>query len=363
MKAVVLAGGYATRLRPLTLTRPKPLLPILDKPLVFWILNSLLRSGVREVVLSVRYMSHQIKEALGNGDVLGMHVAYVEESQPMGDAGPLRLIDKEVGLDETFLVVYGDVFTDVDINAVLSYHKSRGAIATLTAVPVDSPERYGILSMNEEGKVIDFVEKPSYRPRSNLANAGVYVFEPEVLKYVEDGKKQKISVDLVPKLLKSGRVFAYTHRGLWFDIGVPEDYLRANLVALSAFYPKGYVDDTSDVRGEIVSPIYIGRNTRVSRNSVVGPNTVLLDNVIVGEHSLIRGSLIMRRSRIGSSTYIRDSIVGEECSVGNWVRIESGTVIGDQVSMADEVFVNRRNYVLPYKEISESLWKEGDVVL
>lgn len=363
MKAVVLAGGYATRLRPLTLTRPKPLLPVLDKPLIFWILDSLLKSGVHEVVLSVKYMSHQIKEVIGNGDNLGMHIAYVEESQPMGDAGPLKLIDKEIGLDETFLVIYGDVFTDVDINAVVSFHKSKGATATLTAVPVDNPERYGIIFLSEEGKVVNFIEKPSYRPQSNLANAGVYVFEPEVLKYVEDGKKQKISLNLIPKLLSSGSVFAYVHRGLWFDIGIPEDYLKANLVALRAFYPKGYVDDSSDIRGEIVSPVYVGKNTYIGRNSVIGPNTVLLDNVVVGEYSLIKGSLIMRRSRIGSSTYIRDSIVGEECSIGSWVRIESGVVIGDQVSIADEVFVNKRNCVLPYKEISENLWEESNIIL
>lgn len=363
MKAIVLAGGYATRLRPLTLTRPKPLLPVLDKPLIFWILNSLLKSGIREAILSVKYMSHQIKEAVGDGDSLGMHIVYIEENQPMGDAGPLKLIDKEIGLDETFLVIYGDVFTDIDINAVVSFHKSKGATATLTAVPVDNPERYGIIFLNEEDRVVNFIEKPSYRPQSNLANAGVYVFEPEVLKYIEDGKKQKISINLIPKLLALGNVFAYVHKGLWFDIGVPEDYLRANLVALNVFYPKGYVDDSSDIHGEILGPVYIGRNTHIGKNSVIGPSTVLLDSVVVGERSLIKGSLVMRGSKIGSSTYIRDSIVGEECSIGNWVRIESGVIIGDQVSIADEVFVNRRNCVLPYKEVSESLWEENNIIL
>jgi len=363
MKAVLLAGGYATRLRPLTLTRPKPLLPILGRPLILWLIDNLKRAGVRELVISVKYMSNQIVDLLGDGSELDMSIEYVEENHPLGDAGPLRLIDKKVGLSETFLVLYGDVFSDVDVRAVIDFHKSKNALMTLTAVRVDSPERYGILSINEEGAVINFVEKPTYRPQSNLANAGVYVFEPEVLTYVYEDKKQKISVDLMPKVLRTGRVYAYVHDGIWFDIGIPEDYLKANIVALNALYPSGFVANNSEVRGEVVGPVYIGSEVVVGKGSIVGPNSVLLDQVSVGDFSMVKGSVVMKGSRIGSSTYIKNSVVGESCSIGNWVRIESGTIIGDQVSITDEVFVNKRNYILPYKEISESIWNEGGVVL
>jgi mannose-1-phosphate guanylyltransferase len=363
MKAVLLAGGYATRLRPLTITRPKPLLPVLGKPLIYWLVELLSRAGVREVVVSVRYMSQQIREALGNGVGMGVSVTYVEENSPLGDAGPLRLVDEVVGLDSTFLVVYGDVFTDVDVARVVELHRRSGAIATLTAVPVENPERYGILEVGEDGRVVSFVEKPTYRPRSNLANAGVYVFEPEVLKYVERGRRQKIAVDLIPRILRAGPVYAYVHRGLWFDIGVPDDYLRANIAALRTYYPGGYVSRSAEVLGEVEDPVYVGDGAVVEEGSVLGPYTVILDGVRVGRGSLVRGSLVMRRTHIGYSTYIRDSIIGEECSIGSWVRIESGTVIGDQVSIADEVLISRRNYILPYKEISDSIWKEGEVVL
>jgi len=363
MKAVLLAGGYATRLRPLTITRPKPLLPVLGKPLIHWLVESLGRAGVGEVVVSVRYMSQQIRETLGNGVKLGVNVSYVEESSPLGDAGPLKLVDEVVGLESTFLVVYGDVFTDVDVTRVVELHRRSGAIATLTAVPVENPERYGILELGEDGRVVSFVEKPAYRPRSNLANAGIYVFEPEVLKYVERGKKQRIAVDLIPKVLKAGPVYAHVHRGLWFDIGVPDNYLRANLAALRAYYPEGYVSRSAEVLGEVEGSVYVGNEVMVEEGSVLGPYTVILDGVKVGRGSLIRGSLVMRRTRIGSSTYVKDSIIGEECSIGSWVRIESGTVIGDQVSIADEVFINRRNYILPYKELSDSIWKEEEVIL
>ncbi|MCX8184748.1 MAG: NDP-sugar synthase [Sulfolobales archaeon] len=364
MKAVVLAGGYATRLRPLTLTRPKPLLPILSKPLIHWLIYSLGKVYVDEIVISVKYLSNQIMSYLGNGDEYGVSIAYVEEDQPLGDAGPLKLVDEKVGLSETFLVLYGDIFTDVDIRAVVDFHKSKGALATLTAISVDNPERYGILDINEEGRVIGFIEKPTYRPRSNLANAGVYVFEPEVLKYIAGGgRKQKISIDLIPKILKTEKVYAYVHNGVWFDIGVPEDYLKANVVALNTYYPNGYVEETSDIQGEIVRPVYIGNNVVVGKGSIVGPNTLLLDNVTIGESSAMRGSIVMRGSRVGFSSYIRNSIIGENCSIGNWVRIESGVIIGDQVSIADEVFINRRNCVLPYKEISDCVWKEGEIIL
>ncbi len=360
---MLLAGGYATRLRPLTLTRPKPLLPILGKPLVLWSIEALARAGIREIAVSVRYMSNQVVDFLGDGSELGVSVEYVEEDRPLGDAGPLRLVDEKVGLDDTFVVVYGDVFSDIDVRRVVDFHRSRDALATLTAVRVESPERYGVLDIDEENRVVGFVEKPAYRPQSSLVNAGVYVFEPDVLRYIEEGRKQKISVDLVPKLLKTGRVFAHAHEGLWFDIGVPEDYLRANLVTLGTLYPSSLVVDSSEVRGEIVNPVYVGRGVVVGRGSVVGPGAVLLDRVVVGDSSKISHSVVMRGSRIGSSTYIRDSIVGEDCSIGSWVRIESGTVIGDQVSIADDVFVSRRSYILPYKEVTDSIWKEGSVVL
>lgn len=350
-------------MRPLTLTRPKPLLPILGRPLILWLIDNLKRVGIREVVISVKYMSNQVVDLLGDGRELGVEIEYVEEDRPLGDAGPLKLVDQKVGLEETFLVLYGDVFSDVDVRAVIELHKSKTALMTLTAVQVDSPERYGILGIDEEGRVVSFIEKPTYRPQSNLANAGVYVFEPEVLEYIDEGRKQKISMDLIPRVLKTGRVYAHIHKGIWFDIGVPEDYLRANVAALGAFYPGGFVADSSEVRGEISGPVYIGKEVVVGRNSVIGPNTILLDGAIVGDFSMIKGSIVMRGSRIGFSTYIKSSVVGENCSIGSWVRIESGAVIGDQVSIADEVFINRRNYILPYKEISESIWKEGDVIL
>ncbi len=363
MKAVLLAGGYATRLRPLTLTRPKPLLPILGRPLILWLIDSLKKAGVCELIISVKYMSNQIVDLLGDGGELGVAIEYVEEEHPLGDAGPLKLVDKKIGLSETFLVLYGDVFSDVDVRMVVELHKIKNALMTLTAVRVDSPERYGILSVDGEGRVVNFVEKPTYRPQSNLANAGVYVFEPEILKYVDDGKKQKISVDLMPKVLKVGRVYAYIHEGIWFDIGIPEDYLKANIVALNTLYPSGFISRASDIRGEVVGPAYIGNEVIVGKGSIIGPNTVLLDQVSVGDFSMVRGSVVMKGSKIGFSTYIKNSVVGESCSIGNWVRIESGTIIGDQVSIADEVFINKRNYILPYKEISESVWNEGEVVL
>ncbi len=366
MKAIILAGGYATRLRPLTLTKPKAMLPILGKPLLDWIIESLARAGIRQIVLSVRYLSDVIKYRYRNLENNNIELVFVEETKPLGDAGPLRLIHERVGLDETFVVIYGDVFSDVDIAKLVEFHHRKNGIATLTLVEVDDPSRYGVAVLDSEGRIVDFVEKPqrSEAP-SNLANAGIYVFEPDVIKYVPTDRASKLAKDVIPKLVRNRVAYGYVHRGLWNDIGVPSDYLKANMEALAKFYPRSYIDPTASIDSsvEIIHPIYVGRNARIGEGCRIGPFTVVGHDVVIERGSWISRSIVFDGTYVGSYAYIEGAIIGERSYLGRWVRIEQGCVLGDQVALSDGVLLARNIVVLPFKELEHSIHEEGKVVL
>lgn len=365
VKALILTGGFATRLRPLTLTKPKALLPILDKPLLDWIIEGLSSSKIRDIVLSVRYLSHLIKNRYGDGSKLNLDVKYLEESKPLGDAGPLKLAHEKGEIDQAFFTIYGDVFSDVDYSEVYNYHKKKGGIATLVLTIVDDPSRYGVVVLDDEGKIKRFVEKPKGTPPSNIVNAGVYVFEPEVIKYIPSKFPAKISADLIPKLLKAGDVYGFIHKGIWSDIGVPADYRKANYMALTKLYPNSYIDPSVKIEEdvEIVDPVFVSRNVVVGKGSKLGPLTIVNEAVQIGKFCRIMGSIIMMGTLIESSSVIRNSIVGEKSFIGKWVRIEDSTVIGDEVVVNDEIYIARKAVILPFKELTFDINEEGRVVL
>ncbi|OYT46560.1 MAG: nucleotidyl transferase [Desulfurococcales archaeon ex4484_42] len=363
--ALILTGGFATRLRPLTLTKPKALLPILDKPLLDWIIEGVKKASIKDVILSVRYLSHLIKSRYGDGSTYNVNIRYLEESKPLGDAGPLRLAFERGEIEGTFLTIYGDVFSDLNLLDLINYHKKKGGIATLALAKVEDPLRYGVVVLDDEGKVKSFIEKPKERPPSNIVNAGVYVFEPEVIKYIPSKYPSKISLHLIPKLLEVGDVYGYVHEGIWSDIGVPIDYRRANYMALKKLYPNGYIDKTAEIGDdvEIINPAFIGKNVIVGRGSKLGPLTVINEAVRIGTSCRIKGSIVMMGTLIDDSVVIGDSIIGEKSFIGKWVRIEDGVVLGDEVVIDDEVFIARNAIILPFKEVTSDVREEGKVVL
>ena len=365
LKAIVLTGGFATRLRPLTLTKPKSLLPILGKPLLDWILEGLAKAGLKEVILSVRYLADMIKRRYGDGSSVGCFIKYAEEVKPLGDAGPIPLIDKDIGLDSTFIVVYGDIFSNINYRDLIYYHKKNGGLATLVLTRVDNPYRYGVAVVDDENKIVDFIEKPSKnQAKSNLVNAGIYVFEPEVLKYFPDKAPSKLAKDVIPKLVKDGVIYGYVHNGLWSDIGVPADYLRANFEALLHYYPEGYVSKTADINGaEVVKPVYVGDDVIVDSESVIGPFTIINHGCKIGRFTKISKSILLGNVIVEGSSLIMKSIIGERCYIGKWVRVSEDSVIGDEVVVRDCVYIARNVVILPYKELTSSVMKEGDVVL
>mgnify|MGYP001626181392 CR=1 FL=1 len=363
MKSIILAGGFATRLRPLTLTRPKPLLPILDRPLLDWIINDVIKAGVKEIIISVRYLSDVVKNFCSNASYAA-DIAFAEEVRPLGDAGPLKLINELYGLDSTFTVIYGDIFSNIDLGSVIDFHRKNDGIATIVVTEVEDPSKYGVAAVDDDGRVLEFVEKP---PRelapSNLVNAGVYVFEPEVLKYVPD-TPAKLAKEVLPKLVKEGVIYAYRHKGIWHDIGVPAEYLKANFTALNYFYPNGYVSNTSSVdEVEIVHPSFISSNVKLGRESVIGPYAFIGRNSIIGNAVRIKSSVLFNNVIIDEGSVIKESLIGERVVIGKWVRIESHSVIGDEVVIKDEVLVPRGTVILPFKEVESSIEGEGRVIL
>ncbi|MEM0296754.1 MAG: NDP-sugar synthase [Zestosphaera sp.] len=363
--AIILAGGYATRLRPLTLTRPKALLPILGRPLLDWILDNLRKAGVKRVIMSVRYMSNLIKDRYGDGSSRQISIEYVEEVNPLGDGGPVPLIVSRFNLDKPFLVIYGDIFTDAPIIDFVKAYMNNGSPASMILTRVENPSRYGVAQVDEMGRVVKFIEKPHESPPSNLVNAGVYIFDPSLIKYFPVKRPSKLAVDVLPKLVELGLLHAYIHEGIWLDIGVPTDYLKANLSALRYLMPEGFISPTAEIDQdvEVIQPVFIDEFVRLETGSVIGPYTLIGRNSIVGSSSRIADSLLLDNVVIGSASHMKGVIVGAGSHIGRWARISSGVVLGDEVRVYDEVFITRDVTILPHKELNEDIEEEGKVIL
>jgi|YelNatPaOPRAMG01_1025707.scaffolds.fasta_scaffold19533_2 mannose-1-phosphate guanylyltransferase len=367
-KAIVLAGGYATRLRPLTLTKPKSLLLILDKPLIDWIVELLVNGGVDNLIFSVYHMADVLINHLKSIFIQlpsSVKIDFIYEEEPLGDAGPLHLVNSKIGLTSTFIVSYGDVFSFINVGDMVKYHREHGGIATIMLTRVEDVSRYGVAVVNSNNKVLSFIEKPKpHEVKSNLVNAGMYVFEPEVLNYIPKGRS-KLSADVIPKLVEKFDVYGYLYDGFWSDIGVPADYKQTNINVLRIINPQGYLSQTAKIGEdvELVPPYYIGERVIVGRGSRIGPNVVVGCNTRIGERVRIFNTITLPKSRVRSGSYIENSIIGEECYIGRWSRISENVIIGDGVSVDDEIYIAPNVVILPYKEIKEDILENGKIIL
>jgi len=363
--AIVLAGGYATRLRPLTLTRPKALLPVLGKPILDWILEGLKSAGVYRVFMSVRYLADMIKSRYGDGGGLGIKIEYVEEINPLGDAGPVPLIVNKYGIKDPFLVVYSDIFSNINFAEVIKHHLSNSGLVTIALTKVEDPSRYGVAVLDADNKVVSFVEKPQGVVSSNLINAGVYVFQPQALKYFPSKTPSKLAIDVIPKVVKDGELYGYVHEGLWLDIGVPKDYLEANIKALKHFMPEGHVSNEAELSEDatIIQPSFIDRNVKVGKASVIGPYAVVGYKTLIGSNSRVKNSVLLNNVVLEPAAHIEYSVVGEGTHIGKWVRISEGCVLGDEVTIGDEVYIAKNTVILPHKEVNENVETPGKILL
>ena len=362
MKALVLAGGFGTRLRPLSCTRPKLLFPLANEVILDWTLKNLANSGVDTVVLAVNYMAEALVRYFGPTK-FDLGIIYSREDRPLGTGGPIKKAAELLVDGEPFLVLNGDVISDIDYGRLIEYHKRKGGLATIALIRVPDPSRYGAVELDSEDKVLRFVEKPVFGTApSNLINAGIYVMEKEVLDYIPDGKVST-ETEIFPQLAKEGKLYGYEGRGLWVDIGVPDSYLEANHLVLdklngSAVGEGCQVDETA----KIMEPSSLGNGVLIGANSVIGPDTSISDHVQIGQGCRIERSIIFPGVTIGDYSSIRNAIIGENASIERWVKIESGSLIGDYATISDGVTITQGVSICPSKTVTESILEPRQVM-
>ena len=342
MQALILAGGEGTRLRPLTSTIPKPVVPLAGRPFISYMIEWLRGHGVDDVILGCGFMAEGVRAVLGDGGELGVRLRYLEEPRPLGTGGALKFAEEL--LDERFLMLNGDVLTDIDLSAQLAQHDRTGARATLALISVEDPSAYGLVRRAEDLSVTEFVEKPGPELREiALVNAGAYVLEREILEAMAPaGTNISIERDVFPTLVGHG-LFGYEAAGYWLDIGTPARYLQATYDIL-----EGNVStevgrrleqsrlvsvDGGTVDGRVVAPVLVGPECTLGAGSVVGDRSVLGRGVSVGEGAHVECSVVLDGARVGGGSIVRGSIVGRDVEIGDRCRVEGGVVLGAGVKL------------------------------
>jgi NDP-sugar pyrophosphorylase family protein len=346
MKAVILAGGEGTRLRPLTLTTPKPVVPVVDRPFLRHQLDLLASAGVHEIVFSVAYRPERVQAVFGDGRALGRRIHYAIEDTPLGTGGAVK--NAEPHLDDVTVVFNGDVLTDVDLAAVVRGHRESGAAATLVLTPVPNPSAYGLVETDASGRVLRFIEKPDpSQITTDTINAGIYVLQTSTLELMPKAVNHSIERAFFPALLKRGdHVAAYIHRGYWIDIGTPEKYLQVHHDILSGGFPVtldgreeqgGVVHPEARVAegAHLVAPFYIGPGCSVAARATVGPHAVLTVDVTLDEGAQVRDSVLWEGTRVGAFARIEGALLGQRVRVDTYAQVTPGSVLGADSILTD----------------------------
>ncbi|MGN6188827.1 MAG: sugar phosphate nucleotidyltransferase [Conexibacter sp.] len=341
MQALILAGGEGTRLRPLTSTVPKPVVPLVDRPFIAFMLEWLRGHGVDDVVISCGFLASGVHNVLGDGSAYGMRLRYVEEPKPLGTGGAVKFAESL--LDERFLMLNGDVLTDIDLTAQLAQHERTGARATLALVPVEDPSAYGLVRRNGDLSVSEFLEKPSPdQIDTNLINAGAYVLHRDVLADVPTDQQVSIERELFPTLVDDG-LYGYEASGYWLDIGTPERYLQATYDILDGAVKTSVTErydaarlavaDGAQLSGRVVGPALVGEGARVADGALVTGRSVLGRGVEVAEGAHVDGSVVLDGAVIGPHAQLTHCIVGPGARVGAHTRLGEGVVLGECVTL------------------------------
>jgi mannose-1-phosphate guanylyltransferase len=318
VQALVLAGGEGTRLRPLTLTTPKPVMPLAGRPFLSFMLDWVHSHGADEVILSCGFMSEAVKTVLG--DIYdGMRLRHVTEDEPLGTAGPVRLAYDEGLLEDRVLVLNGDVLTDIDLSVELEQHESTGARATLALYPVDDTSSYGVVPTGDDGQVTEFIEKGGGEAPTNRINAGAYVIERDVIESIPSGRAVSFEREVFPSMVGNG-LYGYDAAGYWIDIGTPERYLEATWDLLA-----GRLPSTLPPRDETGSLVY--QHCLVA-GAHVGPQTVLGRHCSVGTDARVERSVLHERVHVGADATVVESVLAEGVRVGERARVGPDAMVG-----------------------------------
>jgi mannose-1-phosphate guanylyltransferase len=361
LKAVILAGGFGTRLRPLSCTRPKALFPIVNKPLLQWIFERLAQNGFKEAILAINMQTEfYIKQQQLPKYGLNVKFSIDPPKTPLGTAGPIKRAEKLVGHEAPFLVLNGDIFADLSYKEMIESHKEGKAVATIALVRVDDPNRYGVAELAEDNRIKNFIEKPpKEKAPSNLINAGVYVLSPRIFDYIPKGKAVSMEREVFPKLAEDGKLYGHPVQGLWMDIGKPEEYLQTNKILADALY-KNQKRKTAD-RFELRKPVSLDKGVIIGEKSVIGPYAVLGKNVTVGKNVVITDSVIFPEAKIGDSASITGAIIGEGAIIGKKVKVGKGCIVADQAKIHEGVQLEEDVAVCPAKEVTEKMLKSKTI--
>jgi mannose-1-phosphate guanylyltransferase len=342
MQALVLAGGEGTRLRPLTRTTPKPVLPLAGRPFLSFMLDWLRRHGVDDVILSCGFLSDGVRAVLG--DIYkGVRLRYVVEDEPLGTAGPVRLAYDEGLLEERLLILNGDLLTDMDLGAELEQHERTGARVTLALVAVDDTSSYGVVETDAEGRVEAFLEKTEGEAPTNRVNAGAYVLEREVAELIPPGRAVSFERETFQELVGDG-LYGWPSGGYWMDIGTADRYLEATYDLLA-----GRVESDLPPRDETGSLVYDGS---LIAGAHIGPQSVLGRHCSVGTDSTVERSVLHDRVLVGPDCNIRESVLAEGVRVGEGARIEPGSLVGSGARIGAGAVVAAGSRVEPGEEAS-----------
>jgi mannose-1-phosphate guanylyltransferase/phosphomannomutase len=370
-----MAGGEGTRLRPMTANQPKPLLPVANRPIMEHVLRLLRRHGFTDTVVTVQFLAALVRNYFGDGEDFGMHLQYATEEMPLGTAGSVKNAEDALR-DEPFLVISGDALTDIDLTAMVRFHKEQGALVTVGLTRVPDPLEFGIVIADEDGRIQRFLEKPTWgQVFSDTVNTGIYVMEPEVLAEVPTGESVDWSSDVFPALLKRGApLFGYISDGYWEDVGTHESYLKAQVDVLAGrvqadiagfeVSPRVWVAEGAEVDPEAVltGPLCIGDYAKIEAGANLREYTVVGNNVVIKEGAFLHRAVVHNNVYVGQGATLRGCVIGKNTDVMRLARIEESAVVGDECVIEPEAYLSASVKVYPFKTIEAGAVVNNSVI-
>jgi len=351
MKALILVGGFGTRLRPLTLTMPKPIVDFANKAMLLHQIEALVKVGVKEVILAVNYQPESMYSYMEKYEQqLGVKISFSHETEPLGTAGPLALAREKLSDGDPFFVLNSDVICTFPFQEMLDFHRNHKAEGTILVTEVSEPSKYGVVVFDETGKIQRFVEKPQIFV-GNKINAGIYIFNPSVLNRIEL-RPTSIEKETFPAMAADNQLYATTLKGFWMDVGQPKDFLAG-----MGLYLNHLLETDKSLLHEgkgIIPPVMIDPSATIGASCIIGPNVTIGARCVVEDGVRLSNSSLLEGARVKSNSFVQHTIVGWNSSVGQWARVEGVSVLGEDVHIGDELYVNGGS-ILPHKSISTNI--------
>ncbi|KAJ3375112.1 mannose-1-phosphate guanyltransferase [Allomyces arbusculus] len=351
MKALILVGGFGTRLRPLTLTLPKPLVEFANKPMILHQIEALAKVGVKDIVLAVNYRPEVMVNVLKKyEEMYGVTITFSVETEPLGTAGPLALARDILAKDDSpFFVLNSDVICEFPFAELTAFHKKHGGEGTIMVTKVEEPSKYGVVVLKDghQSQIERFVEKPRIFV-GNRINAGLYIFNPSILNRIEL-RPTSIEKETFPAMAADGQLHAMDLEGFWMDVGQPKDFLTGIGLYLASVHRKnpGELAQGAHIAGNVL----VHPSAKIGEGCKLGPNVCIAEGVVIGDGVRIKNAVVLKNSVVRDFSWIERSIIGWNSTVGRWTRLEGVTVLGDDVTIQDEIYVNG-GCILPHKSIS-----------